>query len=191
MKILVGNEQGSYSFDPATKTIILSGLDDLRLEQLLLITNVSTNTFIYNFAKPTLGATITNNIITLDCDTTAMSPDDALQIFVDVPDVNSEMLRLLRRQIKLLEPIGNVDINNRQKVAVEAMPTTTVTIATTGGANVTGIGYPVTANTAGGNPYTLTSQPTQMVATIIDQRIVEQNAMRNTYDCIRNKLSWT
>ena len=46
----------SYSFTPSTKTIVVTG-KNIRKEQLLLITNVSTGTVIYNFSDPSIGAT--------------------------------------------------------------------------------------------------------------------------------------
>ena len=80
MKILANR----YSFSPSTKQVFLSGFTtNIALEQLLLITNTSTNTIIYNFACPTTGGTITNNVITLSADTTSMASTDRLQIFLD------------------------------------------------------------------------------------------------------------
>jgi hypothetical protein len=46
----------SYSFTPGTKTIVVTG-KTIRREQLLLITNTTTGTVIYNFSDPSLGAT--------------------------------------------------------------------------------------------------------------------------------------
>ncbi len=45
----------SYTFTPSTKTIVVNG-KQIRQEQLLLITNVTRNTVIYNFSDPNLGA---------------------------------------------------------------------------------------------------------------------------------------
>ena len=68
-------------------------------DQLLLITDVTNNTILYNFADPTAGVTLTERAptnpdidteinygttrITLSVDTQTMSSDDALQIFVE------------------------------------------------------------------------------------------------------------
>jgi len=46
----------SYTFTPATRTIVVTG-KLLRREQLLLITNTTRGTVIYNFSDPNLGAT--------------------------------------------------------------------------------------------------------------------------------------
>jgi hypothetical protein len=46
----------AYAFTPSTKTIVVTG-KNIRREQLLLITNTTTGTVIYNFSDPALGAT--------------------------------------------------------------------------------------------------------------------------------------
>jgi hypothetical protein len=46
---------------------------------------------------------------------------------VVVNPASDDTVILLRRIVKLLESNAVVDVNNRQKVAVEVMPTTTVT----------------------------------------------------------------
>ena len=80
MKVLANR----YSFSPSTKQVFLSGFTtNIVLEQLLLITNVTTNTIIYNFADSAAGGIIVNNIITLSADTTSMAGTDRLQIFLD------------------------------------------------------------------------------------------------------------
>ena len=51
----------------------------------LLITNVTDNVIIYNFANPVAGGrVVNNNILNLQYDTTTMSNTDKLQIFYDV-----------------------------------------------------------------------------------------------------------
>lgn len=80
MKVLANR----YSFSPSTKQVYLSGFTtNIVLEQLLLITNVTTNTIIYNFADPAAGGNIVNNVITLSANTTSMAGTDRLQIFLD------------------------------------------------------------------------------------------------------------
>jgi hypothetical protein len=73
----------SYTFTPSTRKVALNGLGSLSLAQMLLITNVTTNQIIYNFANPDLGATISGTELTLDFNTTGMSGTDKLQIFFD------------------------------------------------------------------------------------------------------------
>jgi hypothetical protein len=80
MKILANR----YSFSPATRQVFLSGFTtNINLEQLLLITNSSTNTIIYNFSDTAAGGNISNNVITLSANTTSMAATDRLQIFID------------------------------------------------------------------------------------------------------------
>lgn len=80
MKVLANR----YSFSPSTKQVYLSGFTtNITLEQLLLITNVTTNTIIYNFADSAAGGNIVNNVITLSANTTSMAGTDRLQIFLD------------------------------------------------------------------------------------------------------------
>lgn len=82
MKTLVKN----YTFNPATKQITITNLTTISLEQVLLITNTTDNIIIYNFADPNLGATVSNNILTLDYNTASMSSGDSIQIFIDIPN---------------------------------------------------------------------------------------------------------
>jgi hypothetical protein len=80
MKTLITN----YTFSPSTKQVFLSGFSyNILQDQLLLITNVSQNIIIYNFADPTAGGNIVNNVVTLSADTTSMLSSDRLQIFLD------------------------------------------------------------------------------------------------------------
>ena len=85
-----------YTFDPSTRTITLRRA--VKRESLLLITNVTTNTVIYNFSDPNLkattythasgGAALGNSsdaitTIVLQYNTTSMSATDKLQVIVD------------------------------------------------------------------------------------------------------------
>lgn len=83
MKKLISN----YTFNPAARTISFADYTSIDLEGLLLITNVTNNQIIYNFADPCFGGGVSGNTVTLAYDTTAMSSSDALQIYYD--DSNS------------------------------------------------------------------------------------------------------
>lgn len=79
----------SYTFTPGGAgfgTVVLTGLN-IQLEQLLLITNTTSNIIIYNFADPTKGGTRSfgsgNTTITLGFSTTGQNAADRLQIFYD------------------------------------------------------------------------------------------------------------
>jgi len=75
-----------YTFNAAAGTVTIEG--STKLERLLLITNVTDNVIIYNFANPALGGTLSYNsateqsTITLTYNTSSMSNTDKLQIFI-------------------------------------------------------------------------------------------------------------
>jgi GDP-D-mannose dehydratase len=76
MKKLLGQDaSGTYAFNPTAKTVTFSGLSQaITLANILLITNVTANTIIYNFASSSTGAvSFANNVLTLDYDTTSMN----------------------------------------------------------------------------------------------------------------------
>jgi hypothetical protein len=83
----------SYTFTASTRTIVVTG-KTIRREQLLLITNTTAGTVIYNFSDPALGASsyatavdaITGNettTIVLAYNTAAMSNSDKISILVE------------------------------------------------------------------------------------------------------------
>jgi hypothetical protein len=124
-----------YTFDTASKTVLFNTTDNVKLESVLLITNVTSNVIIYNFADPSLGGTINNNTLTLDYNTSTMFNTDSLQIYLDLygTPATEETLKvlkdqndLLRRIVQVVNPIATQDALQRQRVAVETMPTTTV-----------------------------------------------------------------
>lgn len=122
-QLLSVDTPGSYSFDKTAKTVTFSGLrDDVTLANILLITNVTANTIIYNFADSTKGAaSFNNNVLTLDYDTSSMANTDVLQIFLDLPSNEESLHDLLRRMNKLLESNATVDIYQRQRVVLDAI----------------------------------------------------------------------
>jgi hypothetical protein len=79
MKTLVEN----YTFNAALKTVTFNEYPSIKLENVLLITNVATNQMIYNFSNALLGGTVLSNVLTLDFNTTSMSSTDALQVWYD------------------------------------------------------------------------------------------------------------
>jgi hypothetical protein len=122
MKILFEN----YSFNPLAQTVTLNTTDNITLEQLLIITNVITNTIIYNFADPSTGGTISNNVLTLDYNTTGMSSTDKLQIFLDntLTPASEESIQYLKKIAQLVAPLSTQDANQRQRVAIDASAVT-------------------------------------------------------------------
>jgi hypothetical protein len=75
----------NYTFNAASKTVTFSDYASIDLKRVLLITNVTTNTIIYNFAVVGKGGSAATNVLTLTYDTTAMNNADNLQIFYDDP----------------------------------------------------------------------------------------------------------
>jgi hypothetical protein len=88
-----------YQFNAAAHTITFVGMSDLSLDGMLLITNVTDNLMIFNFANPTLTGSVQGNVLTLAYNTSGMSNSDSLQIFYDngkdqVTDVTGEVDRV-------------------------------------------------------------------------------------------------
>jgi hypothetical protein len=80
------------TFTPSTKTLVVTG-KNIRQQQLLLITNTTTGTVIYNFSDPNLGGTVTNAVstttgqetttIVLAYNTASMSSTDKIAVMVE------------------------------------------------------------------------------------------------------------
>jgi len=196
MKRLLGTDiVGNYSFSASSKSITLSGISyTISLSNILLITNVTKNTIIYNFADSSNGAvSFSNNVLTLDYDTTAaMSDSDILQIYLDLESYEESLHALLRRMNKLLESNAVVDSSLRQRIAVEVMPTTAVTLAaapTTAVTNTTGFGTTFISQTPAQGMYSL-SVPNLLgiYEGPVDQRWRIVDSARASYGTIRSNL---
>ena len=209
MKAMIGSDFGGYTFNKAAKTVTLTGLAyNLTLNQILLITNVTDNMIIYNFADAAKGATqIVSNVITLDYDTSSMDNADILQIFVDVYTDEESFAGLLRRMNKLLESQAIVDSSGRQRVIADSIPTCAVTA-------ITGLGPNVIGNTPGGDPTVIPFDPLTNIKDVdgsylpnsgtklptptmpVTERMVDQrwriidDTHRTYCDGIRTQLSW-
>jgi hypothetical protein len=127
MKQLINN----YTFNPTGKTIVFNDYTSIGLGGLLMITNISNpnKPVLYQFNNSGLTATIVGNVVFLGYNTTLMNSSDILQIFYDdtsIDEISSEEALLLRKILKIMESNGTVDSSNRQKIAVEVMPTTTI-----------------------------------------------------------------
>ena len=79
MKVKVNN----YAFDATAKTVTFTDYETIRLDSVLLITNVTKNVIIYNFASPKKGGTVAGNVLTLFYDTSKMSSGDKLQVYYE------------------------------------------------------------------------------------------------------------
>ena len=118
----------SYTFSPSTKQITLNEPTQIKIEKILLITNITDNTIIYNFADNSLGGTISSNVLTLNYNTVSMSNTDSLQIFIDTPNVdfialNDLLADGLSEIVHQLQSIRNdggmADVSGRVRCNVE------------------------------------------------------------------------
>jgi hypothetical protein len=125
MKILVEN----YTFNSSTKQVTLTDYTSISLESVLLITNVTDNIIIYNFADPAKGGSVSGNILTLDYDTSTMSNGDALQIFIEdgqksASESTVEALKDVADYLKVLvnqtKTLATQDTAQRQRVAIDS-----------------------------------------------------------------------
>ena len=212
MKRLVGTDiVGGYTFNPANKTVTFTGLQyTITLANVLLITNTTANTIIYNFADSTNGAvSFADNVLTLDYNTASMNATDALQIYIDVESYDESMATLLRRMNKLLESNAVVDSKLRQKVTIEAIgannssnPTElNTTIPVSGSVTVSGtvtssgnMSSQVLPNSSS-NPYSM-SAATNAASNIMEGPVhqlwrVANDAQACYASAIRSKLSFT
>ena len=112
----------AYSFNKDTRTVTVIG-KNIRREQLLLITNVTSNTVIYNFSDPALGATSFTNAadavtgqetttVILAYNTTAMAATDKLAILVEetyTEIVPSETMRDPVDKLRVSTPQSLID----------------------------------------------------------------------------------
>jgi hypothetical protein len=116
----------------------------LGLHQLLIVTNVTRNVIVYNFADPDAGeAAYANNVLTLTANTATHSASDVLQVFVDVPEADfpspsiadrtDNLLVMMSRIVKLLESNAVVDQQQRQRIAVDSFIATIPTLTTVTG----------------------------------------------------------
>ena len=109
MKILVTN----YTFDASEQTVTFTDFNPVVLEKVLLITNVTDNLIIYNFADSTKGGTVTgaSAVLTLTYDTTAMADADDLQIWYDDTSLSGDTSDLAT-SAKQLADNHNVTVSN-------------------------------------------------------------------------------
>ena len=110
MKTLVTN----YTFSASARQVTLTNYPFLKLDQILLITNVTDNVIIYNFADPTAGGTLAGNVLTLLYNTTSMSDSDRLQIFIDDYTVPATEASLTAVQVRIDNTNGQILTLNTQ-----------------------------------------------------------------------------
>jgi len=165
MKIKIDN----YIFNKTTKEISFLDYNTISLDSILLITNVVSNTIIYNFADPLKGGSVNNNVLTLIYDTSSMNDNDKLQIFYDnglnqSSEIKQEELNNLietlqyqienddiiqRQLLSLLKPLSiisngsyrlNLDVNNITSGTLTSVGTITTVTTVATVTNVTNFG---------------------------------------------------
>lgn len=189
----------AYVFNKTNKTVQCS--DFTVLERILLITNVTTNTIIYNFGVTGKGGTLSGTTLTLAFDTAAMNDTDKLIIVLNSDVVTTQ-----------------VPNEKHEAVVVSAVPQVVDRIgfvkAITGnvdsewGALVGAVGAGMAVNQTGGN-LVVTSGVTARSETIIrsnrtysggirlrarttlSQRIANNNFFVELVDVIGDALSYT
>ena len=166
MKHLLGTDiTGSYTFNPGAKTVTFSGLPRaITLSNILLITNVTRNTIIYNFADTATGAvSFNNNVLTLTYDTTSHSASDVLQVFLDVESKEESLHDLLRRMNKLLESNAVVDNRLRQRITIDAIGNSTAGQSPTEVTTTIPVSGTVTASVSGATTLSISANDLQYV----------------------------
>ena len=145
MKVKIQN----YIFSVSQKKVTFIDYPSIRLDSILLVTNVTRHTIIYNFADDSALGSVLTNVLTLTADLTGMLDTDKLQIFYETDDIaatdssSQSMLSALywiKRIAKILEPISVQDSNNRQRVVVESAASVAITAFSPTISNVTTVG---------------------------------------------------
>ncbi len=102
-----------YTFTPSTNTVIIPRA--IPRERLILITNVTTNTVIYNFSDSnlratsyTISGTADTTTLVLNYNTTGMSASDKLQIIVDEYDEK------ISPSETFMDPVGKMRVSTPQ-----------------------------------------------------------------------------
>ena len=138
-KVLIGRDLGGYTFDKVSKTITFSGFN-CSLDGLLMVTDVTNNTIIYQFNDPAKGGSLVNNTLTLDYNTNvvAFTNNDNLQIFywseapqgVTLSEIDS---LIARRDLSILRRVENDTILGKNVVvrndSNSAIPTSVSTVS--------------------------------------------------------------
>lgn len=130
----------NYSFSASAKTVTFTDYTTIRLDSILLITNVTDNIIIYNFASSLLGGTVSGNVLTLTYDTSSMDDTDKLQIFYDDGDIqpaNSELQTTLNSLTETLQELTGrltvlASMANSGQPALRTIPIASVSTAVTG-----------------------------------------------------------
>lgn len=136
MKKLITN----YTFNAAAQTVTFTEYTTISLEGVLLVTNVTDNIIVYNFADVGYGGSVSGNILTLAYNTTGMDDTDDLQIFYDDTDVqpsNAELQTTLNSLTGTLQELTArlavlAGMANAGQPALRVIPIASLSTAVTG-----------------------------------------------------------
>jgi len=136
MKKLITN----YTFNAAAQTVTFTDYTTISLESVLLVTNVTDNVIVYNFADIGHGGSVSGNILTLAYNTTGMDDTDDLQIFYDDTDVqpsNAELQTTLNSLTGTLQELTArlavlAGMANAGQPALRVIPIASLSTAVTG-----------------------------------------------------------
>jgi hypothetical protein len=110
-----------YKFDKANKQITFTGiLVPSALEEILLITNVTTGDILYSFADKLRGGSLSKNVLTLIFDTTKMNDTDRLQIFIESDQYQTMVAEFLRAMLKTVN--FSRDSADRMRIVMDNNP---------------------------------------------------------------------
>lgn len=176
-----------YTFNSTNKTVTFNTKNVINLNNILLITNVTRNIIIYNFANPSLGGTLSNNVLTLTYNTTTMSSSDLLQIFLDLGEFPASEDTLVRIS-QLLTPIATQDSAQRQRIIVDNA-SVVVSQGTAANLNAT---VSIAASQTLGTVTTVSSVTNIAGLGGVDPRFQFIDIARNSYaNGVRNNLSFS
>lgn len=88
-----------YTFDASAKTITFT--EDIDAKHILIITNITSNIIIYNFACDGFGGTLVKKVLTLEYDTSSMLDTNTLSIIIyeeNKLEETNDLLKLIREQ---------------------------------------------------------------------------------------------
>lgn len=109
----------AYTFTPSTSTIVVTG-KYLRREQLLLITNTTRGTVLYNFSDPSLGGTVTPTVSTitgLETTTIVLTYNTASQSSTDkISILYEETYTEITPNETLMDPVGKMRVSTPQSL---------------------------------------------------------------------------
>lgn len=121
----------NYSFSVAGKTITLTDISTVRLDKLALITDVTTNKILYNFADSTVStATVATNVITLSALQGGENNADKLRIDYDVQSTDTSAFADTQQAVTNAGTFP-VQLNAYQTATTGSITTSTTTITAT------------------------------------------------------------